>query len=134
MSLKMGQRFAINKTLRLPIVRTPSRTLNSAGFQPNPLRPCLVSYSVRIQSALSVAGGQAGLVQLLSDENSTPTTVRAEVRGSQTGTVSAGLAINDDSGAALEYMVPAGHYVKIIDSGITGSPTFTIAQQTEIDL
>jgi hypothetical protein len=83
---------------------------------------------------MSIAGGQAGLVELRSDINATPTTVRAEGRAGSTGAVLIGVAINDDYTVVLCYMVPAGHYVRIVTTNITGTPTFTLSRQTEEDL
>lgn len=126
--------YATGNFLLPPTVRTPSRTLNSAGFQPNANRPCWVTYSVRIVSVSSVTGGQQGLVQLLSDSNATPTTARAQGRGGQTGTLSIGLTVQDDTVAIVKYLVPAGDYVIIKTTNVTGTPTYTFEVQTEEDL
>lgn len=124
----------IENNLRPPTVRVPTRTLNSAGFQPNIDRPCIVTYCVRIVSTSSITGGQAGLVQLLCDSSSAPTTVVCQGRGGQTGSLSIGLTVTDDTVAILQHMVPAGHYCRIVTQNVTGVPTFTFERQIEEDL
>lgn len=123
-----------NKGALSPIINTPTRTLNSAGFQPNINTACEVIYSVRIQCTLSLAGGQVGTVQLLSDSNSTPTTVICEAKNGNTGTLTIGLNTLQDQIYVLTHIVPAGDYVRLVTTNNTGTPTFTLTQQKEIDL
>lgn len=111
-------------------VSTPSRSLNSA-FQPSALRPTLVTYSVKIESAISIAGGAAGRARLLSDASNPPTTIRAETSSGVTGTAVLGVAMTVTGGGAMTYEVPAGHYVEIDTAATIGSPTFTLAAQVE---
>lgn len=125
--------YATGNYLLPPTVRTPTRTLNSTGFQPNTIRTCGLIYSVRVQCNLSLTGGQQGLVQLLSDSSSTPTTVRSQGRNGNTGTLTIGLNTTQDGGAELSYTCPSSDYVIIKTTNLTGTPTFTLEEQTEED-
>lgn len=107
-----------------------SRTLGSA-FQPSATRPTLVSFSVRVVSALTLAGGAAGRIELRSDSAATPTTVRGRVAGGATGTVVVGISLTDTSEGTLTYLVPAGHFVVLQGVNETATPTYSITAQYE---
>lgn len=111
-------------------LNTPSRTLGTA-FQVSTTRPALVSYSARVVSALSLAGGQAGRVELRSDASNPPTTVRQRVAGGLTGTVVVGVAMSDTAEGTMTYLVPAGHYVLLQSVNETGTPTYSLPAQVE---
>lgn len=110
-----------------------SRTLNSA-FQPSSTRPTLVGFSVRVSSAVTVSGGQAGRIELRSDASNPPTTVRGRVAGGITGTVVVGISLTDVSEGQLTYLVPAGHYVKLVTVDETSTPTYSLNAQYEATL
>jgi hypothetical protein len=91
-------------------------------FAPSVDHATFVAYTIQFVST----HGQDGTVKLLSDAVNPPTTERAEAR----------LAITDDAAnvtmcAQLSYVVPAGHFVKLVAAG-TG--TSTITQQVETRL
>lgn len=108
---------------------TPSRALNSAGFQPSVTKRTLVSYSLRITCTAALLAPQDGKVELMSDENSTPTTVRATVQNRNSVSISL-TAINEQTGI-MTYIVPPGHYVRLISTQTVGTPSFSIISQTE---
>lgn len=110
---------------------TSARTLNSAGFQPSATNAVFAVYSIQISCTASLTGGQAGQVQLLSDSNATPTTVRATIANQNTSGLTIGLTVVNNQTATLTYLVPAGHYVKLVSSNTTGTPTYTFVSQTE---
>lgn len=126
--------YTVSESLNLPVVTTPARTLNSAGFQPNLERPCLVTYSIRIDSTLENAGGEEGLVELMSDAASTPTIVRVSGINGNTGTVDIATSVVSSDTVILTYLVPAGDYVRLITTNLVGNPDFTLIHQTEIIL
>lgn len=109
-------------------VNTSARTLNT-NFTPDPGRPVLVIYSVRID----VGSTEAGRVELRSDAAVTPTTVRSTVRHSMTVN---GLLSNGSGSTThvLSYLVPAGHNVRLVTTNDTGTPVYSITSQTEIIL
>lgn len=111
---------------------TPSRTLNSAGFQPSTTKLVLVSYSVRITCTASLSGGQDGKIELMSDANATPTTVRAVAQNRNSVSLAIALTAINEQTAQLSALVPAGHYVRLISTQTTGAPTFAIVSQSEV--
>lgn len=112
-------------------VNTPSRTLNSAGFQPSITRPTLCIYTINVSTTLIAIGTNTGYVELRSDSNSTPTTVRCKT--GRLFTLGVGISINEthDHQAVLVHLVPPGDYVKLVT---TGTVTATLTHQTEIVL
>lgn len=97
-----------------PTVST--RALDTA-FQPSATKWTQVSYCIQHV----VGDGNDGKVELKSDAANPPTTIRATSRvalAGATGTIDHNLT----------YLVPPGHYVKLVSSG-TGTPT--IACQVE---
>lgn len=109
---------------------TPTRTIGTA-FQPSATNAVLCIYSIQIACTASLTGGQAGQVQLLSDANNPPTTVRATIANQNTSTLTIGLTVINNQTATLSYLVPAGHYVKLVSTNTTGTPTYTMVSQTE---
>lgn len=103
---------------------TTARVLGTA-FQPSPLRPVLVSYSVDI----GVGGLGEGYVELRSDGFDPPTTVRARV-----GRVLVAGAFPDGLQANLSYLVPPSDRVRLVAVTVAGTPTFSIVSQVECPL
>lgn len=104
------------------------RTLRT-NFQPSERRPVLVTYSVQI----TVTSGENGMVQLISDASSTPTTVRSQISHGLTitGLLTGGTGIVTGT---LTYLVPKGHYVRIQTTNTAGTPAFSLVAQTEMPL
>lgn len=109
---------------------TPTRSLGTA-FRPNVSRITSAHYSVKIDATITVSGGQAGRVELLSDTANPPTTIRASVPCGSTGTVVVGVSMVTTCGDELSYTVPAGHYVLLRSVNVTSTPTYTIVNQVE---
>lgn len=128
----VGEWAAITEGLGLPDFTwaANSRVLGTP-FQPSTTRPTLVCFSLRVLSAISVLGGQAGRIELRSDANATPSTVRARVAGGLTGTAVVGLALTDISEGTITYLVPPGDYVLFQSVNETGTPTYSITAQGE---
>jgi hypothetical protein len=85
-------------------------------------------YSVRIQSSPPSGFAAAGRVELRSDVNNPPTTVRARIAG---GTSSANFSTDAMEGE-LTYVVPVGDFVEIHTVNESGVPTFTLTTVTEM--
>lgn len=116
--------------LKTPTVTSPTRTIGTA-FQPSATRPTLVSYSVRTQVTNPlVAGASTAMVQLMSDANATPTTERARVSAESSVALAVAIAITTANVATLTYIVPAGHYVRLV-STVTGTGATSIISQNE---
>ena len=112
---------------------TPSRALGTA-FCPSSHRAVMGTYSVRIDTALSLTTGARGRVELLSDTANPPTTVRARVAGGNTGTLTVGLNTSDVIEAPLSYIIPPGHCAMLQSVDEVGTPTYSITTQTETTL
>lgn len=112
-----------------PAVST--RTIGSAGFQTNATKAVAVSYSITCTATTAaLAGTSSVVVQLLSDANPTPTTVRAQTGASAVTTLAIALGLTTGQTIPLDYIVPPGHYVRLV-STIVGTATAAIAAQTE---
>lgn len=108
-------------------IGSASRSLNSA-YQISAERDTLVNYSVDISTTLSLTGGQTGTVFLEYADNSGMTTNVVEVCrfvNGNTGTLTIGLNITQNSTGQLSGVIPAGKYARIRTANTTGTPTFT---------
>lgn len=115
---------------------TPSTSTRVLGtpFQPDPLHMVLCVYTIRIVTTATIGGGSDGQVQLRSDAATTPTTVRCQARNGQVVTLAIILQSVNTQDAVLTYLCPAGHYINLVATNNSGSPTVSIVQQTEIAL
>ncbi|MGX7706321.1 hypothetical protein [Methylobacterium sp. Gmos1] len=78
----------------------------------------------------ALAGTSSATVSLFSDASNPPTTLRDQVEATSGVGVSVTLALTTSNTAAVAYVVPAGHYVRLV-STVSGSGTATIIAQTE---
>lgn len=109
---------------------TPARALGTA-FRPSTTKATLCTYSVQVQAATPLLAGSAtATVELLSDANATPTTVRARASVGQQVGLSVSIAITDSNVIPLSYIVPAGHYV-LLKSTTAGTASTSIVAQVE---
>lgn len=109
---------------------TPSRSLGTA-FKPSASAPTFVAYSARVVASLTLSGGQAGRIELLSDTANPPTTVRCRVAGGATGTGLIGLTATNTMEGVLSYLVPTNHFVLLRSVDETSTPTYSITTQSE---
>lgn len=109
---------------------TPSRSIGTA-FQPSATKAILCAYSIKITCTATIGNGADGKVELFSDASNPPTTLRATIQNANTITLAVTLQSINAQTSVLTYLVPAGHYVKLVSTQTTGSPTFAIISQTE---
>lgn len=100
-------------------------------FQPSTTKSVLASYSI----ALSVtnpllAGSSSARVVLLSDASNPPTTERCRAEATSSVALAVAIAITTGNTYPLTYLVPPGHYVKLVSTS-SGTATKSIASQTE---
>jgi len=113
---------------------TPARVFGTA-FQPNATRASFCSYSAKIACVAAIGGGaQEGKIELLSDAANPPTTVRATMANRLSLALALTLSVTDEKTMPLYYLVPAGHYVKLVTTQVVGTPTFTLITQVEESL
>lgn len=115
----------------------PPRVIGTA-FQPNPSRPCAVYYTAELTANLSLAVlSPTSKLQLFCDASNPPTTLCAEVQLSPSlgisGLLGATLAIGQKQRFLVNYIVPAGHWVRLVQTNTNGG-TAAIVIQREVDL
>lgn len=128
----VGLQAALDAKLSLLPV-TPSTSTRAIGtaFQPSATKATLCSYSVKTQVTNPlIAGASTATVTLLSDANNPPTTERGRVAAESSVGVAVAIAITTSNTAPLTYIVPAGHYVRLV-STTTGTATTSIISQVE---
>lgn len=111
-----------------------TRALNTC-FQISSTRDALVTYAVDIATSLSLTAGQQGTVYLRIYSNSSCSTGTQEIMrfsNGQTGTLTIGLALNQNVTAALHGVIPAGSWVQLVTENNTGTPTFTARPGQEV--
>lgn len=116
-----------------PALATPAVSTRTLGvaFQPHATKPVFVSYSVKTQVTNPLlAGASTATVTLLSDAANPPTTERARDEASSSVGLAVSVALTTSNTAPLTYIVPAGHYVKLV-STVVGTGSTAIASQVE---
>lgn len=93
-------------------------------------RPTAVYYSVSIESAAVLTGGERGRVELRCDTANPPTTVRARVRGGVTAPL-IGLTTTSWTEAELHYLMPVGFRCRMVSVDEIGTPIYAITAQQE---
>ncbi|NIJ24834.1 hypothetical protein [Sphingomonas japonica] len=75
-------------------------------------------------------GTSTATVTLLSDASNPPTTERARVEATSGVGLTVSIALTASNVAPLTYIVPAGHYVRLV-STTSGTATTAIVSQVE---
>lgn len=120
-----------------PVTRSQSsstRSLNTS-FQVNSTRWSIVRYSVDISTTVSLSGSSVGSVFL--ETSASPTfasgvQILQEYTNGNSGTLVVGLVLTQIATACLSGDVPAGNYVRLRTSNVTGTPTFTYQTGQEV--
>lgn len=109
---------------------TPTRALGTA-FQPSTTKAVFCSYSIKttVTNPLLI-GTSTAMVQLFSDAANPPTTERCRAAAESSVGVTVTLALTTANSAPLTYIVPPGHYVRLV-STVAGTGTTAIVSQTE---
>lgn len=109
---------------------TPTRVFGTA-FQPSATKPVRACYSVKTQvTNPAVTGVSTATVTFLSDANNPPTTERARAEATSSVGLSVGFALTTSNTAPICYIVPVGHYVRLV-STVSGTGTTAIVSQVE---
>lgn len=109
---------------------TMARVLGTA-FQPSATKATLVSYSIKTQVTNPlVAGNSTAAVALMSDAVNPPTTERARVEAGSSVGLAVTIALTTSNTAPLTYLVPTGHWVRLV-STTAGTGTTSIVSQSE---
>lgn len=119
---------------------TPARSIvtgtGAVGFQVSSTRDAQVSYSPKIVTTATIAGGQDGYVVLeIAATNSATAGDWKEIGRVENGQALS-LAITLQSvqpvGSPLNGIVPAGWYAKLRSVNVTGTPTFSSVSGQEV--
>lgn len=107
-----------------------ARALNTV-FQPHATKATAVNYSIA-QSVTNplIAGASTSLVTLLSDASNPPVTERGRVAMSSSVALAVAIAITQQQTVPLGYIVPPGHYVRLVAT-TSGTASNAIASQVE---
>lgn len=108
----------------------PGRSFNTT-YKPSATQDVLLTYSVRIQTGLTLAAGAAGRVDLMCDNNTTPTTVVATVQQGSTGTLTIGLNLQSSNTLVIHYRAMRNENCRMVTTNETGTATFTLVAQVE---
>jgi hypothetical protein len=118
----------VNGLLISPV--TPVRTFNTT-FTPHLTRPVLAVYTVEITCVTTLLSGDDGTIELRSDTNPTPTTVRASCRNRLFQTVGTSVGTQSIVRTALTYIVPPGSNVRLVTIVTVALPVFTLVTSVE---
>lgn len=111
-----------------------TRALNTC-FQISTTRDSQVTYSVQIDSSLTLSGGSQGTVYLRTYTNNICTTGVQEVHrvsSGQSGTLVIGVAVAQPMIQALHGILPAGTFVQLVTENTVGTPVFTSRPGQEV--
>lgn len=105
------------------------RALNT-NFQLSATTGTWVSYSIAATCTATLLGGQSETVELRSDTNATPTTVRSTTAISNSVSLAISItAINTQTGV-ISAFIPPGHNVRLVSSGTCTS--VSVVSQSEV--
>lgn len=115
------------------ITTAPSFVTTAAAANGNRLstfRDAEVSYSVTIDTTVSLAGNSSGYVVLeIAPTNSTTASDWKEisrVTSGQSGALVIGLTLNQSGGGSVDGIIPAGYFRRLRTVNVAGTPTFTL--------
>lgn len=104
-------------------------TLGAAGVQLSTTRPTSLVVRGTASMTSTLAGGQAFTVELRCDSGATPTAVVDDASGSLTQTLGLTVTLAALQPWKLVYNVPAGHYVRVVQSA--GAATLALTGATK---
>lgn len=107
---------------------TPTRALNT-NFTPSTTKSTYVNYTYSISCAATLVGGQTGGIELRSDTNATPTTVRSSIGNANSVSLAIAITVTNVQISSVQYLVPKNHVVRIVSSGTC---TITSVAQSEV--
>jgi hypothetical protein len=111
----------------------PAASARALGtsFQPSATKATFVSYAVKTSVTNPLAiGSSVATVTLLSDAATTPTTERGRVEAASSVGLAVSIALTTSNTAQLSYVVPAGHWVRLV-STVSGTGSTAIVSQVE---
>lgn len=119
---------------------TPGRSIvtgtGATGFQVSSMRDAFVTYSPKIVTTATIAGGQDGytVLEIAATNSATAGDWKelGRVENGQTLSLAIALQSIQPVGAPLTGMVPAGWYTKIRSVNVTGTPTFSSVSGQEV--
>lgn len=109
------------------VTSTGTRSVTAGtAVRPSTTNDVLVTASWKIDTTLSLTGGAAGTVKMLSDAATTPTTEVARVASSSTGTLTVGLNLATSNILVMSFRVKAGDRYLFTTTNDVGTPVFTL--------
>lgn len=108
---------------------TPSLALNGSAVQFDSTHDTNYMAVFSISGSITLTGGFDGVVNLLCDTNTTPTTLLAQVGHFGGGTVVAGVALTSGGYYTMSARVPAGNRCRLTTTSSVGTPSYSIVNQ-----
>lgn len=108
---------------------TASLTLNGSAVQFDLTHDTMYYVTVSIAGSVSLSGGFDGLVSLLCDNNTTPSTFAAAVGNAAGGTLVVGLNLAQSNVLSMSVRVAAANRCRLTTTSAVGSPTYGIIGQ-----
>lgn len=128
-------------TLKQPTVNTVTRSIVSTaaaanGFQISSTAFSIATYSVTINTSVSLSGNASGYVVLEVCPTNSATAgdwiERGRTTSGQSGTLVIGLTLNQAGGASATIPIPIGYYARLRSVNVAGTPTYAYNTGVEI--
>lgn len=110
-------------------ISTPTLTLNGSSVLFDSTHDTQYYLVVSVTGTISLSGGFDGIVTVLCDVNSTPTTPVGAAGAIASGTAVIGLALITGGYYSTSVRVAAGHRCRLTTTNNVGTPTYTIVNQ-----
>lgn len=114
----------------VPSFSTTTRTVGTA-FQISTTRSAQVIYKIPVTSIAALLGGSQAACSLKYADNSAMTTNLVTLPGDQFG-VGSGLVVTAYGTLTLSGMIPAGKWVQITTTNVSGTPTYGTVSAQEV--
>jgi hypothetical protein len=108
---------------------TPTLTLNGSAAQFDATHDTIYTGIFSVSGTINLTTGFDGLVNLLCDTNTTPTTVIAGVGAVASGTVILGINMVTGGYYTMTARVAAGHRCRLTTTSAVGTPSYSIVNQ-----
>lgn len=122
-------------TITNSVSRSLVSTTSSTGFQVSSTKKSLVIYSIKISTTSTIGGSAEGEVYLetATTNSSTPSdwTTISKISNGQAITLAIILQSVQPLTQELMGIIPAGNYVRLRSSNVSGTPTYTYATGQE---
>lgn len=122
-------------TVNTGVSRSIVTSTSATGFQVSSTGLAWVSYSITTSTTATIGGASSGLVylEICATNSTTPANWIVVNCSGNSQTISVALALQSvqTTTGIIDAMIPAGYYVRLRSSNVSGTPTFTYNCGTE---